>query len=77
MDKTFFDEGALALYNNLDNKRVIGLKYCLYEDFDGGFEEISIMLGNLGWDNICHVNEIVYMDLVKDFMQISKLIMGI
>lgn len=48
LGKTFFDKGALALYNDLDNRHVIGLKYYLFEDFDSGLEKISNMLGNLG-----------------------------
>lgn len=33
--KTFFDKKSLRLCNDLDNKSVIGLKYCYFDDFDG------------------------------------------
>lgn len=53
------------MYNDLDNKHVIGLKYCLFEDFDGGLEKIPNRLGNFGWLNLCQVNEVVYVEIVK------------
>lgn len=61
----FVDENALKLYHDLKNKSVIELKYCLFEEFDGGLGDNPRMLGNLGWVNIHQVNEIVYMDLVN------------
>lgn len=67
MGKNFFDESALVLYNDLNNKHVVRLKYYSFEDFDGGLEEIPNRLGDFGWNNLCQVNEILYNDQVKQF----------
>lgn len=67
LGKTFFDNNTLNLYCDLENKYVIGLKYWLFEEFDGGVEEIPNMLGNFGWINLCQVNEVVYNNLIKQF----------
>lgn len=59
------DEASLALYTDLENKNVIGLKYCAFEDLNGGLKEITTMLHDFGWENLCQVGDMVYIDLVK------------
>lgn len=53
LGKMFFYENALKLCHDLKNKNMIGLKYCLFEEFDSGLEDILHMLSILGWVNIC------------------------
>lgn len=65
LSKTFFDEKSLNMYSDLENKNVIRLKYCVFDEFDGVLEDIHIMLSV-----VCEVNDITYVDLVKQFLVI-------
>lgn len=46
---------------------IIRLKYCAFDEFDGRIENMLTMLRALNLGKVCEANDIVYIDLVKQF----------